>query len=320
METHAGFPLILGPMAGYTDTVFRSICKAHGADRTVTEMVSAKGLLYNSEKTRSLLETAPDERPVAVQIFGREPGTMADMAKRLVEEMDGAAGSVDINMGCPARKITSNGEGSALMLEPLLAGQIMEAVVKASPVPVTVKIRKGWDEAHENAPELARIAEASGISAVAVHGRTREQQYSGAADYGAISRVKAAVSIPVIGNGDVTDGESAKRMRAESGCDGIMIARGALGNPWVFEEVRCALDGVPYAPPDRETVILTAVGHLRRAVELKGRQGLLELRKHLVWYFRGTRGAAAVRTRLQTAETAEETEQILLDTLEKRSL
>lgn len=320
MENVKDFPLILAPMAGYTDAVFRSICKRHGADRTVTEMVSAKGLMYQSEKTYSLLDTEPEERPVTVQIFGREPATMADMVRRLADEMGPALRSIDINMGCPARKITSNGEGSALMLEPLLAGEIAEAVAKASSVPVSVKIRKGWDEAHANAAELARILEQSGVSELAVHGRTREQQYAGRADYEAIAKVKAAVSIPVIGNGDVTDGESALKMARETGCDGIMIARGALGNPWVFEEVRCALNGEPFVQPDRETVIGTAVEHLRRAVAKKGRQGLLELRKHLVWYFRGTRGAAGVRMRLQTARTAEEAEQILLDTLSDGSL
>ena len=309
-------PLFLAPMAGFTDMSFRTLCREHGSDVSVTEMISAKGLFMGSKKTAELLETAEAERPVVVQIFGHEPEIMADMAKRIREMMGDAMFALDINMGCPAPKITGNGEGSALMRDPLLVGDIVEAVAKAIPLPVTVKIRKGFATEQENAAEIARIAEQSGAAAVTVHGRTREQMYSGEADYAAIARVREAISIPLIGNGDVTDAESALRMVRETGCDGIMIGRGALGNPWIFQEVRAALNGEAYTVPDYRTRIETAIRHAEMTEAHKGRQGILELRKHTIWYLRGVRGASQLRTKLQTAQTVGEMAQILLDTCE----
>ena len=311
-------PLLLAPMAGFSDMSFRVLCKSLGCDLTVTEMVSAKGLFYGSQKTAELLETDPAERPVVMQIFGREPEIMADMAQRLAERYGEALLAIDINMGCPAPKITGNGEGSALMREPLLAGHIVETVAKKAGVPVTVKIRKGYDARHENAAEIARIAEDSGAAAITVHGRTREQMYAGSADYAAIAAVRAAVKIPVIGNGDVRDGDSALRLLRQTRCDGIMIGRGALGNPFVFSEVRAALRGETYTPPTWAERMETAVRHTRMTAANKGERGILELRKHIVYYLSGIPGAARLRTRLQNAETAEEMAQILLDTCNPR--
>lgn len=311
-------PLLLAPMAGFSDMSFRVLCKSLGCDLTVTEMVSAKGLFYGSQKTAELLETDPAERPVVMQIFGREPEIMADMAQRLAERYGEALLAIDINMGCPAPKITGNGEGSALMREPLLAGHIVETVAKKAGVPVTVKIRKGYDARHENAAEIARIAEDSGAAAITVHGRTREQMYAGCADYAAIAAVRAAVKIPVIGNGDVRDGDSALRLLRQTRCDGIMIGRGALGNPFVFSEVRAALRGETYTPPTWAERMETAVRHTRMTAANKGERGILELRKHIVYYLGGIPGAARLRTRLQNAETAEEMAQILLDTCNPR--
>ena len=311
-------PLLLAPMAGFSDMSFRVLCKSLGCDLTVTEMVSAKGLFYGSQKTAELLETDPAERPVVMQIFGREPEIMADMAQRLAERYGEALLAIDINMGCPAPKITGNGEGSALMREPLLAGHIVETVAKKAGVPVTVKIRKGYDARHENAAEIARIAEDSGAAAITVHGRTREQMYAGSADYAAIAAVRAAVKIPVIGNGDVRDGDSALRLLRQTRCDGIMIGRGALGNPFVFSEVRAALRGEAYTPPTWAERMETAVRHTRMTAANKGERGILELRKHIVYYLSGIPGAARLRTRLQNAETAEEMAQILLDTCNPR--
>ena len=311
-------PLLLAPMAGFSDMSFRVLCKSLGCDLTVTEMVSAKGLFYGSRKTAELLETDPAERPVVMQIFGREPEIMADMAQRLAERYGEALLAIDINMGCPAPKITGNGEGSALMREPLLAGHIVETVAKKAGVPVTVKIRKGYDARHENAAEIARIAEDSGAAAITVHGRTREQMYAGCADYAAIAAVRAAVKIPVIGNGDVRDGDSALRLLRQTRCDGIMIGRGALGNPFVFSEVRAALRGETYTPPTWAERMETAVRHTRMTAANKGERGILELRKHIVYYLGGIPGAARLRTRLQNAETAEEMAQILLDTCNPR--
>lgn len=311
-------PLLLAPMAGFSDMSFRVLCKSLGCDLTVTEMVSAKGLFYGSRKTAELLETDPAERPVVMQIFGREPEIMADMAQRLAERYGEALLAIDINMGCPAPKITGNGEGSALMREPLLAGHIVETVAKKAGVPVTVKIRKGYDARHENAAEIARIAEDSGAAAITVHGRTREQMYAGSADYAAIAAVRAAVKIPVIGNGDVRDGDSALRLLRQTRCDGIMIGRGALGNPFVFSEVRAALRGEAYTPPTWAERMETAVRHTRMTAANKGERGILELRKHIVYYLSGIPGAARLRTRLQNAETAEEMAQILLDTCNPR--
>lgn len=307
--------VILAPMAGVTDMAFRIITKPHGAALMYTEMVSGKGLLYKSKKTENLLEIAENEKPVAAQIFGHEPEILAQIAYKASES---GAEIVDINMGCPAPKIFNNGDGSALMKNPDLIGKIVEAVVKASKVPVTVKIRKGVNDSHINAVEVAEIAEQSGASAVTVHGRTREQYYSGNADLDIIKQVAEAVNIPVIGNGDVKDGKSAKHMLDYTGCRAVMIGRAAEGNPWVFDEVIHYLKtGESKTPPSLEERIETALKHLNLLVKFKGEhRGVLEGRKHIAWYLKGLKGGAELRNRINTAKTQSEMEKILLS-LEK---
>lgn len=307
-------PLILAPMAGYTDIAFRMLCRKHGCDLTITEMVSAKGLAYHNQKTGDLLEIGEKEIPAVIQLFGREPEVLADAVKRICDSYGERLAAIDLNMGCPAPKIVKNGEGSALMNEPVLAGKIIEAMVKNSSVPVTVKIRKGFTYENENCVEIADIAEKSGASMISIHGRNREQMYSGKADLDAIQRVKAAVSVPVIGNGDVSDAESAKRMLQQTNCDGLMIGRGALGNPWVFEEIRSVFSGKEWEEPSLSEKMQEAVLHARETVNAKGEHGIVELRKHIIWYLRGLRGAAGTRRRLQGASTLAELEEILLDT------
>ena len=246
----------LAPMAGMADRTFRIICKEHGADFITTEMVSAKAVCYGDEKTEILSALTTEEQPAAIQLFGREPETMASAASILLEKFSSggiAPTSVDINMGCPVNKIVKNGEGSALMKEPLLAGEIIYAVKKAcGSTPVTVKMRLGWDKAHINAPEIAKIAEESGASAVTVHARTREQFYAPGADIEKIADVKKAVGIPVIGNGDIFCGKDVLEMFSKTGCDGISIARGALGNPWIFDEIKAVLDGKTFSAPKKK--------------------------------------------------------------------
>ncbi|MEA5058523.1 MAG: tRNA dihydrouridine synthase DusB [Candidatus Pelethousia sp.] len=300
------FPILLAPMAGVTDLSYRALCKELGCDFTYTEMVSAKGLYYGGPGSASLLETAPVERPCGVQLFGRDPALMAEIVRRLCGENTGELALIDINMGCPAPKITGNGEGSALMLEPALAGRIIAAVVQASDLPVTVKFRKGFDAAHINALAFARMAEENGAAMVAIHGRTRAQMYSGKADWDCIAEVKTALSIPVIGNGDVFTGADALAMRAHTGCDGIMVARGAQGNPFIFREIKAALKGEPYAPPTERERLDMAMEHLRRAVAHKGPRAVIEMRKHVAWYLKGVRGAAALRAKVNAACTPEE--------------
>lgn len=293
-------------MAGVTDLTYRALCKELGCDFTYTEMVSAKGLYYGGEGSASLLETAPVERPCGVQLFGREPELMAEISRRLCGENRGELALIDINMGCPAPKITGNGEGSALMLEPALAGRIIEAVAKASSLPVTVKFRKGFDEAHVNALEFGRIAQESGAAMVTLHGRTRAQMYAGKADWDSIAQLKAALSIPVIGNGDVFSGADALALRAHTGCDGIMVARGAQGNPFIFQEIKAALNGMAYTPPSERERMNMAMEHLRRAVGHKGDRAVVEMRKHVAWYLKGVRGAAGLRAKVNAAATLED--------------
>ena len=294
---------LLGPMAGVTDSAFRSICRRQGAAGTYTEMVSAKALTFRDKKTQVLLHIEPEEHPCGAQIFGSEPEVCAQAAQMALEIS--GADFLDINMGCPVPKITGNGEGSALMKEPLTAARVIEAVAKAADLPVSVKFRKGWDNSHVNCVEFARMAEASGAAFVTIHGRTRDQMYSGAADWEVIAEAKAALSIPVIGNGDVTGGSSAIAMRDYTGCDGIMIARGALGNPYVFEEVRAAFAGVPYTPPSNAERLDLAIAHVRGLVAHKGPHGVIEMRKHIAYYVRGMKGASAFRTAATLAPTAE---------------
>lgn len=306
-------------MAGFSDVPFRMLCREQGCDWTVTEMVSAKGLLYGSDKTAMLLKTAPEERPVVVQLFGREPALLAEAARRICAEYNPAGerpgvAAIDLNFGCPAPKITGNGEGSALLLEPELCKTIVSAVAVAVDVPVTVKLRKGFDAAHINAVEIARICEDSGAALITVHGRTTEQRYTGHSDWDCVAAVKAAISVPVIGNGDVCSGADARRMLERTGCDGLMIGRGALGNPWIFAEIKAALAGGAYTPPDMHARMNLALRHARMTVEEKGDYGIIELRKHLARYISGRREAAALRARLNSAKTLEQIEEILLDT------
>ncbi|NLL73042.1 MAG: tRNA dihydrouridine synthase DusB [Clostridiales bacterium] len=302
--------LCLGPMAGVTDLPFRLLCKEKGVDLVCTEMVSAKGIKYNNKNTKELLELDNRERPVAIQIFGSDPDIMADMSKK-IEDMD--FDILDINMGCPVPKVVNNGEGSALMNNPALVGQIVSKVSKAIKKPVTVKIRKGFTKDSINAVEIAKIAEESGAAAVAVHGRTREQYYSGKADWDIIARVKEAVSIPVIGNGDIFTPEDAYRMIKETACDAIMIARGARGNPWIFEQIKEYLEtGVIKAKPDFDQLVDMIIRHARMSIELKGEYiGMREMRKHVAWYTSGYPGSAKLRNRVNEMESISDLESLL---------
>ena len=301
---------ILGPMAGVTDLPFRLLCKEQGAGLVCMEMVSAKGILYNNKNTESLLEIHPEEMPASLQLFGSDPKIVSEMAKR-IEERPFAI--LDINMGCPVPKVVKNGEGSALMKNPKLVFELVSAVVKAIEKPVTVKIRKGFDDDHINAVEIAKIIEEAGAAAVAVHGRTREQYYSGKADWDIIRQVEEAVTIPVIGNGDVNSGEKAIAMREQTGCDGIMIARGAQGNPWIFSELlEYERSGTLPPRPSVEEIKKTMLRHARLQLKFKGDFiGMREMRKHVAWYTKGIHGAARFRELINKVETYEELENIL---------
>lgn len=300
-------------MAGYTDKSYRTLCFAQGCELAFTEMVSAKGLLYDSRRTRALIDKGEQEGLLGVQLFGKEPAVMEEAARRLCGELGDTIALLDINCGCPAKKIAGNGEGSALMLDLPLAYEIISAVVRGSSVPVTVKFRKGYDEEHCNAAAFARVAEEAGAAALTIHGRTRTQQYSGLSDRNCLREVRQAVSIPVVGNGDVVDGASALSTIEETGVSALMIGRGSLGNPWVFREVRCALEGLPYTPPTRQGICQMALEHMKLVQEDKPERGLLELRKLIPLYFRSERGASKLRIRLQSAKSFAELERIILD-------
>ncbi len=297
--------ILLAPMAGVTDKAFRMIVKPFGPALMYTEMVSGKGLFYKSKKTADLLTADESEKPVAVQIFGHDADIMAEIANSALEY---GAAVIDINMGCPAPKIVNNGDGCALMKSPETAAKVISAVCRAVDVPVTVKFRAGWDDKSINAVEFAKVAEQSGASAVAVHSRTREQFYSGTADLDIIKAVKAAVKIPVIGNGDIIDGGSAAHMLEYTGCDGIMVGRAAEGNPWIFKEISAYLkDGTVLPPPDLDERREVAFKHLGLLVEFKGEhRGVLEGRKHMAWYFKGVSGGAVLRTALNKAQKYDE--------------
>ncbi len=300
----------LAPMAGFSDRTFRLLCRERGADLVTSEMISAKGLCFMSEKTRALYLPQEGDAPYAVQLFGSEPETMAKAVTIVERDLGVLLLSIDLNMGCPAPKIAGNGDGSALMRDPALAGEIVRAAVDASRVPVSVKFRKGWDAAHENAEAFARVCEENGASYLTIHGRTREQMYSGVADRACMARVKQAVKIPVIANGDVHDAVSALDTLRETGCDGVLIGRGALGNPFIFEEIICALEGRSYTPPTWDERRETAMRHARMALSEKGDHAIVELRKHLAFYLRGIHDAAKLRTRINSCKTLEELEQI----------
>ena len=301
--------IILAPMAGVSDLPFRLLCQKEGAGMTCMEMISAKAVLYNNKNTESLLAIHPDEECVSLQLFGSEPAIMAEIAKRIEER---PFKILDINMGCPVPKIVNNHEGSALMKNPELVYDIVRAISEAISKPVTVKIRKGFDEDHVNAVEVAKAAEAGGAKAVAVHGRTREQYYSGAADWSIIKAVKEAVNIPVIGNGDIKCGADARRMLEETGCDGVMVGRAAEGNPFIFREITAFMDGREYTAPTLKEIKETVLLHADMQLEYKGEFiGIREMRKHLSWYLKGFEGASALRKRINEMETFEELKEII---------
>ncbi len=303
-------PYILAPMAGVTDLPFRLLCKEQGAGLLCMEMVSAKALQYNNKNTKALLAIHPEEYPVSLQLFGSDPYIISEQAKR-IEELPFQI--LDINMGCPVPKVVKNGEGSALMKNPRLVYNIVYHTARAIKKPVTVKIRKGFDENHINAPEIAKIIEEAGGAAVAVHGRTREQYYSGKADWDIIRQVKQAVSIPVIGNGDVSSAKKAVDMQMATGCDGVMIGRAAQGNPWIFSELlEYEKTGVAAPRPDKETIRNTMLRHARLQIEFKGEYlGIREMRKHVAWYTKGMEGSAKLRDEINRVETYEELAELI---------
>ena len=302
--------LILAPMAGVTDLPFRLLCKEQGAGLLCMEMVSAKAIYFNNKNTEELLTIEDREPPVSLQLFGSDPDIISEMAKKIENR---PFSILDINMGCPVPKVAGNGEGSALMKNPKLVEEIVSKTAKAIKKPVTVKIRKGFDDEHINAVEIARIAESAGAAAVAVHGRTREQYYSGKADWDIIRQVKEAVKIPVIGNGDVTSPEAARQLMETTGCDGIMIGRGAQGNPWIFRQILHWMEtGEEEPKPDLEEVKAMILRHARMLVEYKGAYtGIREMRKHVAWYTAGYPNSAKLRARVNEIESLEALEHLI---------
>ncbi len=310
--------LLLAPMAGVSDEALRALCREQGADLAYTEMVSSKGLAFANRKTRFLLHRAPGEDQVAVQLFGHEPATMAEQAAWIEDDMGDALAYLDINMGCPARKIVTKGDGASLMTRLDVATSIVRAVTAAVTHPVTVKFRRGYHVGEETAVEFARNMEAAGAAALTVHGRFAEQLYRGKADWGVIARVKKAVAIPVVGNGDVRSGADVRRMMAETGCDAVMIARGAEGNPWVFAQAKAALAGRPSPPaPTVEDRIAMARRHALLLSQREGRN-IVRMRKHAMWYLAGIPGAAAARGRINGCLTVADFDDVF-DELAERS-
>lgn len=298
-------PLILAPMAGVTDLPFRVLCKEQGAGLICMEMVSAKAILYKNKNTEELLTIDKRENPISLQLFGSEPDIMSEIAKQIE---DRPFDILDINMGCPVPKVVNNGDGSALMKNPILAGKIIEKTANAIQKPVTVKIRKGFDDTHINAVEMAHIAEESGAAAIAVHGRTREQFYSGKADWDIIRQVKEAVKIPVIGNGDLLSGKDVLEMEKQTNCDGFMIGRGAQGNPWIFRQILYYLEtGKEMQKPSLEEMVQMLLRHAQLLLEYKGDYtGIREMRKHAAWYTAGYKNSSKLRARINEVESYDE--------------
>lgn len=306
--------IFLAPMAGVTDLPFRVLCKNYGCGFVYSEMVSAKGLFYKDKKTADLMKTTQNESPYAIQIFGSDPEIMASIVPEVISA---GASLIDINMGCPTPKIVNNGDGSALLKNPLLAGKVIKAVKDNSSVPVTVKIRKGWDEMSVNAEEFAKILEYNGADAICVHGRTREQFYRGTADWDIIKDVKKSVKIPVIGNGDIFCAEDAKKMFDLTQCDAVMVGRGAQGNPFIFKQINELLsDGKVSFFPDNNLKVKTAIHLLEELVLEKGEsRGVKEARKHITWFIKGIKGSSNVKTRVFKSSSKDEVASILRELL-----
>ncbi|AYF53809.1 tRNA dihydrouridine synthase DusB [Clostridium novyi] len=304
--------VFLAPMAGVTDIAYRGLCKEMGCGLVYTEMISAKGMYYNNENTKKLLMLSKEEKPVAAQIFGSDPLVMA-RACEILNEDDGVC-IIDINMGCPAPKIVKNGEGSALMKTPELAAKIVMEMKKISKKPVTVKFRKGFDNDNINAVEFAKRMEQAGVDAVAIHGRTRAQMYEGKADWDIIRRVKEAVDIPVIGNGDVFSAEKAFQLKEETNCDGIMIARGAMGNPWIFKQIQLALNNEEVIYPTPEEKIDMCIRHLKLAIQYHGElKAVREMRKHIAWYIKGIKNCTDIKNKINVEKESDNVIKILTE-------
>ena len=311
LRTNDTIPVILAPMAGVTDLSFREICMMHGCSFTYSEMISVKALSFNNKKTFRLMENSEKAKPFGIQLFGHEPKLIGEIVKQLSTTYSSDISLIDLNMGCPAPKIVNNGDGCALMRDTLLASKVIEYAKKNSSVPITVKFRLGWDEKNINAVEFAKMAEDSGADAVTIHGRTRNQMYSGNANWDIIAEIKQKLHIPVIGNGDIRDAKSAESMRNKTACDAIMIGRAAQGNPFIFEEIKAHFEGREYTPPTINERIDTALLHARLHESYKGVIAFPEMRKHLAWYSKGIKGAAQLRERIFKCSSYDEAVEIM---------